>query len=160
MKNGTVQDKINLEEIMDLTIIISNRLKRINFNKMTFSNDDFIRDSFIPPLMHIGESVNHLNADIAEEVTSNHAKDIIGMRNRLAYAYLGIDERVLWKTITNEVPKLGLNTINALEKYFNITYSKEKNILIAIQKDLEQKTKTTTLKITFSKPKENDGLER
>lgn len=160
MKNGTVQDKINLEEIMDLTIIISNRLKRINFNKMTFSNDDFIRDSFIPPLMHIGESVNHLNADIAEEVTSNHAKDIIGMRNRLVYAYLGIDERVLWKTITNEVPKLGLNTINALEKYFNITYSKEKNILIAIQKDLEQKTKTTTLKITFSKPKENDGLER
>lgn len=160
MKNGTIQDKINLEEIMDLTIIISNRLKRINFNKMTFSNDDFIRDSFIPPLMHIGESINHLNADMAEEISSNHAKDIIGIRNRLAHAYLGIDEQVLWKTITNEVPKLGLNTINALEKYFNITYSKEKNILIDIQKDLEQKTQTTTLKITFSKIKENGGLER
>ena len=138
MIRTSVSDKLNLEEIVQLAVIIMKRLERINYNRTTFSDDDFVRDSFIPPIMHIGENINHLHPDIGDIITNNHVREIVGMRNRLAHAYLGVDTAILWTSLIHNVPELGLNAIKVLESKFSCELAEEKAILKVAQETIEK----------------------
>ena len=120
-------DKGYLEEIIDVTKTICTRLERINYNKTVFS-DEYNRDAFIPPLIQIGESVKHLaslNPDLAEEITNHRTSSVISMRNIIAHEYLKANTKVIWNTVTKNIPDLGIATAKALSEKFNIAYSEE-----------------------------------
>lgn len=120
-------DKGYLEEIIDVTKTICTRLERINYNKTVFS-DEYNRDAFIPPLIQIGESVKHLaslNPDLAEEITNHRTSSVISMRNIIAHEYLKANTKVIWNTVTKNIPDLGIATAKALSEKFNIVYSEE-----------------------------------
>lgn len=120
-------DKGYLEEIIEVTKTICNRLERINYNKTVFS-DEYNRDAFIPPLIQIGESVKHLanlNPDLAEEITNHRSSSVISMRNMIAHEYLNVNTKVIWSTITKDIPNLGIETVKALNEKFNTFYSEE-----------------------------------
>lgn len=161
MNKLTAEEKLNLEEIVNLSLLIATRLDRINFNKSEFSNDDFIRDSFIPPLMHIGETINHLPAEIADTITEHKVRAIVGMRNRLAHAYLGVDTNILWGTLTKNIPQLGITTAQTLENMYNVDLSNEKELLKVTQSKInEYSHQSPKIGLSISEQKNNEGLER
>ena len=54
----------------------------------------------------IGEAVRHLSSDLGSLPTGVPWIDIAGMRNILIHEYFGVDFRIIWQTITNDLPKL------------------------------------------------------
>ncbi len=62
------------------------------------------------------EVVGEAAVNISREYRDRHPdipwKQIIGMRNRLIHAYVGVDLDVLWHTVTDDLPPL----IRSLEK--------------------------------------------
>ena len=128
MKQSTISDKIRLENIVERSTTLVNRLELIQYNKSLFSSNDFVRDAFIPPLVDIAENVKVLSADLAEKITDNQARDIISMRNRLSHAYISVDNKILWDTLITSIPKLGINTARVLEEDFGANYTKDINL--------------------------------
>ena len=54
----------------------------------------------------IGEAVKHIPNKIKEEHKGIQWKSMAGMRDRLIHAYFGIDYKLVWAAIKNEIPKL------------------------------------------------------
>lgn len=76
------------------------------FDQAGFAADQRTYDATLRNLELIGEAATR----IPEEIRSAHPeipwRMIIATRNRLAHAYLGIDDDVLWSIIQEEVPAL------------------------------------------------------
>ena len=98
-------DKVYLEEIIEVTKRICTRLERINYNKTVFS-DEYNRD----------------------EITNHRTSSVISMRNMIAHEYLNANTKVIWSTITKDIPNLGIATAKVLNKKFNTVYSEEYNL--------------------------------
>ena len=54
----------------------------------------------------IGEAVKHIPKKVKEEHKDIQWKSMAGMRDRLIHAYFGIDYKLVWAAIKNEIPKL------------------------------------------------------
>ena len=54
----------------------------------------------------IGEAATHVPCQVREAHPEVDWRRIVGARNRLAHAYLGIDDDVVWDIIRTDVPDL------------------------------------------------------
>lgn len=57
-------------------------------------------------LFNIGELANALSGEFKNKYNSQPWQDIIDMRNIFAHDYLRVSARIVWKTITNNIPSL------------------------------------------------------
>ena len=57
-------------------------------------------------LQLIGEAATHVPAAVRDRHSEIRWREIIGTRNRLVHAYLGIDDDVVWDIIQTDIPKL------------------------------------------------------
>lgn len=53
-----------------------------------------------------GEAANHIPENIRSQMPDVPWRELIGMRNRLAHGYFGINNTILWQVVEIEVPKL------------------------------------------------------
>jgi uncharacterized protein with HEPN domain len=60
----------------------------------------------------IGEAASRLSAEAREALSDVPWSALIGMRNRLVHAYFNVDRELVWKTVTEELPRL----MTALDK--------------------------------------------
>lgn len=60
----------------------------------------------------IGEAASRLSAEAREALSDVPWSAVIGMRNRLVHAYFNVDRELVWKTVTEELPRL----MTALDK--------------------------------------------
>ena len=51
----------------------------------------------------IGEAANHISQEIKEKYKDLPWRDMISMRNKILHEYFGVDEEVLWQTITEDL---------------------------------------------------------
>ena len=83
------------------------------------SLDDFQSDSMrveacVFNLMQIGELTKvSLSDEVKFEITTIPWKQLYGMRNRIVHGYSGVDMRIVWDTIYEDLPALK----QELEKY-------------------------------------------
>ena len=54
----------------------------------------------------IGEASTHVPPEVRALAPDLPWRDIIGTRNRLAHAYLGIDADAVWDIVASELPRL------------------------------------------------------
>jgi uncharacterized protein with HEPN domain len=54
----------------------------------------------------LGEAAAHIPLDIRERYDDIPWREIVGMRNVVIHAYFGVDESVVWRTVTEELPSL------------------------------------------------------
>lgn len=66
----------------------------------------------IRELLLIGEAANAISSQAKALISSIPWKEIIGMRNQLIHAYFEISHKIVWMTVTSDIPKL----ISELEK--------------------------------------------
>ena len=73
---------------------------------ISFIKDRKTYNATMMDLALIGELVSKIPEDIRLQSTTTPWGDIIGLRNRIAHDYFSLDEKVLWKTIVESLPKL------------------------------------------------------
>ena len=94
--------KLYLEDIKDSISKIERYVNGVDFE--TFSNDDKTIDAVVRNLEIIGEAVNSLPEEIKIQNPEIAWKEAVGMRNKITHEYFGVDESILWKTITEDLP--------------------------------------------------------
>lgn len=76
-------------------------------NLEEFQCDSMRVEACVFNLMQIGElSKNDLSDDVKKEIKAIPWKQIYGMRNRIVHGYSGVDMRIVWDTISEDLPKL------------------------------------------------------
>ena len=86
-----------LEAIGEYCDEIDATIKRFGADFKTFCSDSDYYNSVLMTLFQIGELVNKLSDDaraVLDEQIESHK--IIAVRNRIAHAYDGLDEAVIW----------------------------------------------------------------
>ena len=74
-----------------------------------------MRFASIKQMEIIGEASNHISQDIKAQFSTIEWSQIIGMRNVFVHEYFGIDTRLVWEIIKNDLPDLRLKIELILE---------------------------------------------
>lgn len=98
-----------LDSIKDIDVFI----KGIDFQN--FKNDRKTINAVIRSLEIIGEAAKKIPDEIREKYSNISWKNIAGMRDKLIHEYFGIDEEIIWKVASEEIPALK----SSIQKLFN-----------------------------------------
>lgn len=72
-----------------------------------FQNNTMLVEACVFNLMQIGElAKSSLTDEFKEQITTIPWKQLYGMRNRIVYGYSGVDMKIVWDTIYEDLPKL------------------------------------------------------
>ncbi len=72
----------------------------------TFSADQLTYDATLRNIELIGEAATHVPEFVREAHPEIEWRSIVGARNRVAHAYLGIDDDVVWDIVRTNVPAM------------------------------------------------------
>ncbi|HSX37427.1 MAG TPA: HepT-like ribonuclease domain-containing protein [Chlamydiales bacterium] len=86
----------------------------VNKRASDLEHDRLLLGGIIRELLVIGEAANAVSAHTRANIPEIPWKMIIGMRNQLVHGYFDISYKIVWSTITEDLPQL----IAALEETF------------------------------------------
>ena len=98
--------KFRLEDINDALEAISEYVADMDYS--AWQQDRKTIDAVIRNLEIIGEAANHIPEDVQEQYVDIPWYQMRGMRNILIHEYFGVDIDVLWKTVQEDLPPLGV----------------------------------------------------
>lgn len=79
-------------------------IKDMSYEK--FSNDSRTIDAVVRNLEIIGEAVKNIPKEVQVKNPAIPWKKIIGARNKAIHEYFGIDSKILWVTVKEDIPQL------------------------------------------------------
>ena len=84
--------------------------KSIEFVK-DMEYEDFIHDdktifAVIRAIEVVGEAVKNIPEDVKKGYSEIPWREMAGMRDKLIHGYFGVDLRMVWKTVKEEIPPL------------------------------------------------------
>ena len=68
--------------------------------------NELVQDAIIRNIEIIGEASKKISVDTKKIYYEIPWKEITGMRDKLIHDYLGVDTKVVWKTIKEDIPVL------------------------------------------------------
>ena len=80
-----------------------------------FVADSLTYDATLRNIELIGEAATHIPSQVREAHPEIQWRQIIGTRNQVAHAYLGLDDDVIWDIICTDIPGLLPALRNLLE---------------------------------------------
>ncbi|MEW5719443.1 MAG: DUF86 domain-containing protein [Chloroflexota bacterium] len=95
--------RLYLEDI--LTAIESIETFVAGMDLETFQADDKTASAVIRKFEIIGEAARHVPEDIRTAYSKVAWKEMAGMRDRLIHFYMGVNYRLIWQTIKNDLPR-------------------------------------------------------
>ncbi len=107
---GNLGDKARLNHILEAIQEIENYI--INANFESFLNNSMMRFACIKQLEIIGEASNHISPEIKNQLSDISWAQIIGMRNIFVHEYFGVDSKIVWEILQNDIPDLKARVIN------------------------------------------------
>jgi uncharacterized protein with HEPN domain len=97
-------DEARLKHILDA--IREVQLYVMETDLEEFSRNLMKRHATIKQLEIIGEAANHISEVTKVKYPEIKWKEIIGLGNILIHEYFGVDERVVWGIINEDIPEL------------------------------------------------------
>jgi uncharacterized protein with HEPN domain len=97
-------DLAYIDHILDCIRKIQRFIKGVSY--IEFSNDELVQDAIIRNIEIIGEASKKISPDTKKTYFEIPWKEITGMRDKLTHDYLGVDTKVVWKTIKEDIPSL------------------------------------------------------
>lgn len=104
------KDLNRLIHILDAAKTIQNHIKEKKQSDL--DEDRLFLGGLIRELLIIGEAVNAISSQTKTHIPLPW-KEVIGMRNQLVHAYFEINHKILWATVSEDIP----NLIATLERY-------------------------------------------
>jgi uncharacterized protein with HEPN domain len=101
---GNLGDKARLNHILDSIQEIENYLLETDF--ASFLQNSMMRFACIKQMEIIGEASNHISDEIKTKFSEIEWSQITGMRNVFVHEYFGIDTKLVWEIIKNDIPDL------------------------------------------------------
>lgn len=98
--------KFLLDDILDAIEKIQSYVAEMSFEE--FEDDNKTVDAVVRNFIIVGEAAGRLPSDLAEEYPDVPWRLMADMRNFAVHEYWGVDSRVLWKTIHEDLPPLVL----------------------------------------------------
>jgi len=74
--------------------------------RSAFLNDLKTQDAVVRQLEIIGEATKKVSFELREKSPSIPWLDMAGMRDRLVHDYIDVDMEIVWKTASEDIPKL------------------------------------------------------
>ena len=72
-----------------------------------FQSDPMLVEACVFNLMQIGELAKiSLSDEVKDQIVTIPWKQLYGMRNRIVHGYSGVDMRIVWDTIHDDLPDL------------------------------------------------------
>ena len=75
-------------------------------DKQAFTADARTYDATLRNIELIGEAATHVPEWVREAYPEIEWRQIVATRNRVAHAYLGIDQDVIWTIVQSDIPDL------------------------------------------------------
>lgn len=110
---GKLGDKIRLNHIIDAINEIESYLSDVDFE--TFLENSMMRFACIKQMEIIGEASNHISGEIKNQFSEVEWSQIVGMRNVFVHEYFGVDNRLVWEIIKNDIPEFKRKVIAITE---------------------------------------------
>ncbi|MBQ9017399.1 DUF86 domain-containing protein [Candidatus Saccharibacteria bacterium] len=85
---------------------IESAVERFSIDKNTVSEDADMRALMAFFVQQIGETANKLSPDFRKAYPEIEWDAIVGFRHHIVHAYGKIIPKILWDTITDDIPKL------------------------------------------------------
>lgn len=96
--------KLFIADILESIDLIENYVEGMSFED--FHSDRKTIDAVVRNLEIIGEASRNIPEDVRSEYPDIDWKGIIGLRNRIAHEYFGVDISIIWFIIKQELPLL------------------------------------------------------
>lgn len=96
--------RLYIEDIKEAISKIESFTKNMIFDD--FVKDNKTMDAVIRNIEIIGEAAKHIPTDIRLKHVDIPWKEIIGTRSKVLHEYFGVDEKILWKTVQEDLPLL------------------------------------------------------
>lgn len=78
----------------------------VNFDFEKFEKDEKTIYAVVRAIEIIGEAVKNIPASVKKSHKEIPWKDATAMRNKLIHEYFGVNIKVVWKTIKEDIPEL------------------------------------------------------
>ncbi len=91
-----------LEDILESMDLIADYIQGMDYDR--FKNDRKTIDAVVRNLEIIGEAARNIPEDVRNNYRDVDWKGIVGLRNRIAHEYFGIDTSIIWNIISVELP--------------------------------------------------------
>lgn len=95
-----------LKRIISYCNEIWKTIQRFGEDYAVFEKDSVYKNATALCVLQIGELTNHLSNEFKETYTKMPWTQIKALRNLVAHSYGKIDHRILWETITSDIPRL------------------------------------------------------
>ena len=96
--------RLRVDDILGAITRIQQYVEGLTFEQ--FEADQKTVDAVVRNLEVIGEAVRHLSVNREDLPGETPWVDIAGMRNILIHEYFGVDMKIIWHTIVEDLPKL------------------------------------------------------
>ncbi len=111
--------EIYLKHIFDECCFLIKYSKNLDLDR--FMKDEVLKKAFVRSLEIIGEAVKKLPLEFKVSHPQIPWKLISGMRDKLIHEYFGVDYRIVWRTVKEEIPSLK----NEISKILDIKITSE-----------------------------------
>jgi uncharacterized protein with HEPN domain len=110
---GKLGDKVRLNHILEAIIEIESYLNDADFD--TFLENSMMRFACVKQMEIVGEASNHISEEVKNRFLEIEWSQIVGMRNVFVHEYFGVDSRLVWEIIKNDLPKFKSKVISIIE---------------------------------------------
>lgn len=104
------------DDSLYLTHMLESAQKALLFVKdktrADYDADEVLRLALVHLIQTIGEAARNISKTFQDEHPEIAWKPIMGIRHRIVHNYADVDDQVIWKTLTDDLPPL----IQQLEK--------------------------------------------
>ncbi|HNA62388.1 MAG TPA: DUF86 domain-containing protein [Rhabdochlamydiaceae bacterium] len=98
------KDLNRLRHMLDAAKTVSQHMSHKKLSDL--EEDRLLLGGVIRELLLIGEAANAVSSQTKSELSTIPWREIIGMRNQLIHSYFDISYRIIWATVTEDIPKL------------------------------------------------------
>ena len=106
-------DFVRLKHILEAIQDIESYIIGHDFD--VFMSNSMMRFASIKQMEIIGEAANHITDETKNEFSDVEWAQIIGLRNILVHEYFGVDTRLVWEIIKNDIPGLKVKIQNIVD---------------------------------------------